>query len=1034
MSLPSASVQRPVTVAMACAAFVTIGLVSLLRLPVEMMPNISTGDMSIIIQVRGGMPPAEVENLVTKPVEEAVSTVSGLRNVISSSKKGESWVMLEFEPGTHMDFAALEVREKFATVKDKLPREIEKPVIAQYKQSDQPLILVAMTSDAYTPEQLRRIADEDLKERILRVEGIANVDVYGGQERKILVEIDQDRLRAYRLSIHQVISALGVSNMNLLAGGLPEDRREYLVRTIGEFRSLKDIEQTGLMVTPSGSLIRVGDVATVRDSFLEPESLARVNVKPVVSLYIFKESTTNTVRAAKGVEAELDKARARLDSAIHLKVIMNQADAINDAIASVYRSLWDGALLAGVVLFLFLLSWRSTLIIALSMPLSVMATFCLMYILRLSVYPELSINIMTLSGLAMGTGMIIDSSIVVLENIFAKRGRLRSPRAAACEGAEEVFLALLASTVTTVIVFLPFVFVNEETKRLWFGLAVVVLISQCVSLLVSVTLVPMLAARLLGRPRRAVRPPARLFVKCRRAYRHTLTLAVRYRYLFVLMTLSMFALAVYWSSARLEREFLMSAEEGRFTIFVELEPGAKLGVSDLMVAEVEQVLHQMPEVKNFSSRIEPSSSKIYVKLVPLAGRARSAAAIIEQLRADLKPIEERYKGGFIYFSEIQEKGIKEITLDLFGYDYAVLKELATSMANRLATIEGFQDIRMSRIEGRPEWGVRVDKPIASDVGLSVADVAETLHAQTRGLRATLYHTETKEVEVVVRLQKRFRRTLDDLRQLTLVSAEGEPLQVEQMSQFVPSVVPGEIIRKNKSRLIHVTATSTRLSSEKAVERIQDVMQDIQFPKDYYYRIGGDYYRNLENQRQLVLVFSITVVLVFMVLASLFESYAQPFLIMVAVPLAAVGVVSALAVSDKPISRGVLVGVIMLAGIVVNNSIVLVDHINDLRRRGYKLVRAVVSGGEDRLRPILMTALTTIFGLIPMAFDQSESASLWSPLAVTMIGGLLSSTFLVLFVIPGLYGIQSDIKRYTKVIQEFLSKTVSLPYRKYVSTY
>ncbi len=1016
---------------MACAAFVTIGLVSLLRLPVEMMPNISTGDMSIIIQVRGGMPPAEVENLVTKPVEEAVSTVSGLRNVVSSSKKGESWVMLEFEPGTHMEFATLEVREKFATVKDKLPREIEKPVIAQYKQSDQPLMLVAMTSTEYTPEQLRRIADEDLKERILRVEGIANVDVYGGQERKILVEVDQDRLRAYGLSIHQVISALGVSNMNLLAGGMPKDRNEYLVRTIGEFRSIKEIERVGLLVAPNGSLVRVGDVATVRDSFLEPESLARVNIKPVVSLYIFKESTANTVRAAKGVEAELEKAEGRIDPNIHLKVIMNQSDAIREAIASVNSSLRDGALLAAIVLFAFLFSWRPTLIVALSMPLSVMATFCFMYLLRLTVYKDLSINIMTLSGLAMGTGMIVDSSIVVLENIFTKRGRNLASSIAARKGAEEVFLALLASTVTTVIVFLPFVFVNEETKRLWFGLAIVVLISQFVALLVSVTLVPMMASRLLGR-HRVVRSPARMLVRFRRLYRHTLTLAVRYRYLFVPFTFALFGLAVYWSSARLEREFLTSTEEGRFTIFVELEPGAKLGVSDQMVAEVEEVLHQMREVKNFSSRIEPSSSKIYVKLVPLAERAQSAAAIIDELRASLKPIEERYKGGFVYFSEIQEKGIREITLDLYGYDYAVLKELATSMANRLATIEGFQDIRMSRIEGRPEWGVKVDKPIATERGLQVADVAETLHAETRGLRATLYHTETKEVEVVVRLQKRFRKTLDDLRRLALLGSEGESLYLEQVSHFIPSVVPGEIIRKNKSRLIHVTATSTKLSSERAVQQIQEVMKDIQFPKDYYYRIGGDYYRNLENQRQLVLVFSITIILVFMVLASLFESYGQPLLIMIAVPLAAVGVVSALAVTGKPISRGVLVGAIMLAGIVVNNSIVLVDHINELRHRGHKIIRAVIKGGEDRLRPILMTALTTIFGLIPMTFDKSESASLWSPLAVTMIGGLSSSTFLVLFVIPGLYGIQADVKKSIGSVEFIWNRTISQLYHRVIS--
>ncbi len=1014
MNLPEFSVKRPVSISMLFIGLVLLGFVSLLRLPVELKPNVVYGDISIIIEVRGGMPPQEVEALVTKPIEEAVSTVSHLENVYSTSKAGESRIWLEFEPGVDMDFAALEVREKFAKIRDKLPKEIEKPIIAQYKESDMPIMLLAVTGKNYTPEMLRRTVDEKLKERILRVEGVANVDVYGGRERKILVDIDQTRLQAHNIPIGQVVNAVSTNNLNLLAGDISQKTYKYLIRTMGEFKTLDDIRDIGVGVAPQGAIIKLRDVATVKDSFLEPSSYARTDIEPVVSIYIQKESTANTVKVVKNIEEELRKAKSILGKDIFIKATFNQADSIIEAINAVKNSLFYGAILAVLILLVTLHDLRPTFIIGVTIPISVMCTFILMF------FQKISLNVMTLSGLALGIGMLVDNSIVVLDNIDKKKTQIQGVRAIS-EGASEMLLAIVASTVTTVVVFLPFVFVNKEIRMLWSPLAMTVTYSLLSSLFVALTLVPMLSSRMIGRFE-THRPAKRLFKrsfqeKIKFRYRKVLNLSIRLRYLFIILAFLAFGGTTFLGLTKIDREFLVAEEEGRFTIFVELEPGAKLDVTDVMVKEIEKFLAKIPEVKTFTSRVEPWSSKIYVKLVPLKQRTRATKEVMDNIRQEAAPIEKKYKGGFIYFSEIEETGIKEVILDLYGYDYKVLKELAISMATRLGSIPGLEDIRMSRISGRPEWNVKVDKERAYSFGLSVQDIAETLHSQVRGLRATLFHTEAREIETVTRLRKEDRKRLDDLRKLTLFSEDGHPIFLEQIADFLPQLGASEIIRKNKTRVVHITAMVAGMSLEKGVGRVRQTLKDLEFPRDYYYRIGGDFLRNLESQKQLVFVLVLTIILVFMVLAALFETYLQPFIIMFTVPLAAIGVFLALFITHKPISRGVIIGAIMLAGIVVNNAIILVDRINFLRtkengekkERFWQIMRAAIKAGEDRLRPIFMTTSTTILGLIPMAFDRSESANLWSPLAITVIGGLTVSTILTLFLIPSMYIAFEDLK-------------------------
>jgi len=1012
VGLPDFSVKRPITISMFFLGIIIIGFIAFNRLPIELLPNFSFGDISIFINIRGGIPPEEVEEQVTKPIEEAVGTVSHLRNLISISEEGRSRVVLRFEPGINMDYALLEVREKFSRIRSKLPKQIEKPVIAKFEQQDRPIVILAVTALGYTPEMLRRIVDEDIKDRILRVNGVANVDIGGGRERKILVEADQKKLQAYRLPIGKVINALNTNNLDLLLGSYDKQRDKYLIRITGGFKSIEDIENIGVAVTPSMSIIKVKDIASVKDSYLEARSYARVNVLPVVSLYIQKESEANTVEVAKGIQKVKDELTSGiLDRRIRLIETYNQADSIRQAIDGVKKTLLWGALFAILVLWFFLRDIRSTFIIAASIPVSVIATFMCMYFFKIT------LNIMTLSGLAIGVGMLVDSSVVVLENIHRLKEQGIKVANAIIVGAQEMILAITAGTITTIVVFLPIIFISKDIRILYMGLALTVAFSLIASLFVALSLVPMLSAYLPKRDWRGVfRSKQKPFIeKFKKKYRGLLTKSLRSRYLLIIITMVLFCGAIYVLQFHIEKEFIGTAGQQDFTIFIELPTGAKLDISDQAVSGIEKILETIPEIKQFSSRIEKWSSKIYVKLVPLGQRTRSAREVIEDLRIRVEDVERKFREAFIYFEEAEESETNEIIIDIFGYNYNTLNELAISMLTRMQAIPGLLDLKIRWRKGRPEWKLKVNRQKAALYGFTVDDIANVVHTQMRGLRATLYHTQAKEVEVIGRLQEKDRRTLDQLRKLTLITADGTRVFLEQVVDFEPGIGPSKIWRKNKSRMIQISANRGNYAFGTAAQKIRGVLTGLKLPKDYYYNFGENYWRMIRNQKEFLALWPpgilwIVIVLIYLVLASLFESYSQPFIIMITVPLATIGVAAALWITKKTINISVLMGGIMLGGIVVNNAIILIDYTNRLIQQGFRSQRAIIIASIRRLRPIMMTTCTTLLGLLPMAMDKSEQATLWSPLAITVMGGLISSTVLTLFVVPSTYLIFQDIKR------------------------
>jgi HAE1 family hydrophobic/amphiphilic exporter-1 len=663
----------------------------------------------------------------------------------------------------------------------------------------------------------------------------------------------------------------------------------------------------------------------------------------------------------------------------------------------VNQSLVSGAILASLILLFFLRNWRGLLVICINIPVCLIATFAMMFL----VPQKLTLNVMTLSGLALGVGMLVDNSIVVLENIHQVKNKFPSMKEAAIEGTSSMTLAIVASTITTVAVFLPIVFLNNQIRMLYSGIAITVTFSLLASLFAALTLTPMIFSKF-TKENVSEKIEPHYLKKMRLKYRSYLGEAIRNRKKIIILVLCIFALSVFLLAKFVEKEFIGATQQEDFTIFVELPTGAKLDISDKAVSEIEKALSGIKEIKNVTARVEPWSSKVYVKLVPLKDRRRSATEVINSLRPKVKDVENKFREAFIYFEEPEQVETNEVLIEIYGYDYQVLNKLAITLISKMETVKGLTDLKIRWRKGRPEWKIVVDKEKAAYFGLTTQEVSEILHTQTRGLRATLFHSEARQIEVIGRLQLADRQSIEQIKKLVIVLSDGRKIYLEQIANFVADTGPGKIWRRNKSRMIQVSANRGKFAFGTAVEKIKDSIKNVEFPKDYYYRFGENYQRMLENQSQLSFVLVLVLILTFLILAALFASYSQPFIIMATVPLAIIGTVFALLITRKPINVGVLMGFIILGGIVVNNAIIMVDHMNTLKARGYKLLKVIIQGAVDRLRPVLMTSTTTVLGLVPLAMDRSEESTLWSPLAITVIGGMLTSTFLTLFVVPSIY--------------------------------
>ncbi len=1044
MSLVSLSVRRPVAIGMCVIGIVIFGLVSFTRLPVNLLPQISYPTLTIETRYAGAAP-AEVESLVTKPIEESVGIIGGVQRLTSRSRSGVSQVTLEFLWKTNMDLAALEAREKLDLVT--LPRDAEKPTILRFDPSTDPIMRLGISGGADLA-RLRQIAEDQVKKDLEAIDGLAAVKVEGGLERQVEARIDEARLAAYGLTVQDVITALARNNINLAGGSLYEHEARYLVRTLNEFRGPDDVADT-IVREETGRRVLVRDVADVLWGHRDREVIARLDGTEGVSLNVFKEGDANTVAVAHAVKSRLAAIEKLLPPGTKVVTIFDQSMFIEGAIGEVIANGWQGGLLAILVIFLFLKEPKSTAVIATTIPISVVATFIIMHQMGLS------LNIMSLGGLALGIGMVVDDSIVVLEVIARHRAAGKSALQAAAEGTGEVQNAVIASTLTTVAVFLPIVFVEGVGGQLFKDQALTVSISILASLALSLTLIPMMTARF-GADRQApeavevagrlagvrrmifytapsslvrwgrllvrllfapvwflVRPVMAGFNRVEslvyRAYPRVIDGALSHPWLVLATAALLFALSVA-QIPRLGTELIPPMSQGEFTFELRLPESAAIETTDRTLGELARRVVKMPGVATVFTTAgggkegaDQGSRSENVGQLLVMMRDRSNRSAEEAVIAASRGLLARYPDVAATFDRPSYFSFKTpVELELYGDDQAELTRVAAVTAAKLERIPGLADVTASTRSGSPEIRIFFSPVQLARLNLTPEEVSGTLRAKVRGEVATRISEGDREIDVVVKAGERARDQAEDVVSLIVQRRDGVAIPLRAVANTRLDVGPSEIRRVGQRRAAVISGNLHGRDLGSVTADIERQVNDGSLPAGVTARMGGQNLEVATSFRSLYLAIGLAVFLVYFVMAAQFESLVHPLIIMFSIPLGAVGVVASLLLTGHRVSVIVLIGIIMLAGIVVKNAIVMLDYVNRLRQGGMAKREALVRAGSIRLRPILMTTATAILGLVPMALGLGEGAEIRAPMAVTVIGGLAVSTLLTLIVIPTLY--------------------------------
>ena len=1104
-SLVEFATRRRVTIAMMTLTLVLFGLIALSSLKVNLLPDLSYPTLTVRTDYTGAAP-SEIETLISQPAEEALGVVKGLRKLKSISRTGQSDVVLEFAWGTDMDQASLDVRDKMESLQ--FPLDAKPPVLLRFNPSTQPIIRLALSpkhadesasSEAEEIRQLmelRRFADDDLKRKLEPVDGVAAVKVGGGLEDEVQVDIDQRKLAQLGLSADTVINRLQQENVNVSGGRLEEGSQRYLVRTVNQFATVDEIANMLLTTrtasasnsgndqamrlaaasgdarvmaalsqqgsgASSGSLpLRLKDVADVRQGYKEREAIIRLNGREAVELAIYKEGDANTVSTADALEARLKTIRDHLPDDIDLQVIEDQSKFIRNAIHDVKVDGVIGGLLSILIIFLFLRDGWSTFVISLSLPVSIIATFFFMGQLGLS------LNVMSLGGLALATGLVVDDSIVVLESIAKARERGLGILDAAIAGTREVSMAVVASTLTTIAVFLPLVFVQGIAGQLFRDQALTVAIAIAVSLVVAMTLIPMLSA-LKGRPplgfpeeaahtrweaqkkwqkpvmyagrgigglfryaffgiawlvvrawrgiaavvgpvmRKASDLAMAPYARAERAYLQILPAALKRPTPVLLVAAIAFALTMAVVPL-LGTDLIPQLAQDRFDMTAKLPPGTPLAQTDALIRDV-QGKHAKDDgvrvlygVSGTGTRLDASpteSGENIGKLSVVMTENKAEAPLTEALRKTM----QAYPSAQVDFSRPELLSLSPpLEIEVEGADLEAIRGAGTRLAAMLRANPHYADVKSTVEQGFPEIQIVFDQDRAAALGLTTRQIADAVVKKVRGEVATRYSFRDRKIDVLVRAQESDRASVDDIRRLIVNPGSGAPVELASVAEVVSTTGPSEIHRADQRRVAIISANLRDIDLGNAIREVDAMVADNPLGTDIDMRIGGQGQELDESIRSLLFAFGLAIFLVYLVMASQFESLLHPFVILFTIPLALVGAVAALLLTRAPVSVVVFIGLILLVGLVVKNAIILIDKVNQLREEGVAKRTALVEGARSRLRPIMMTTLCAVFGFLPLALAFGEGAEVRSPMATTVIGGLLVSTLLTLLVIPVVY--------------------------------
>lgn len=1047
--------ERRVTIVMLMVAIVLFGMVSLSRLKLNLLPDISYPTLTVRTELTGAAP-AEVENLITKPIEEAVGVVRNVRLVRSVSRSGQSDVTIEFLWGTDMDVAGVDVREKLDVLV--LPLEAGRPLLLRFDPASEPIVRIGLLqtdeASAEAPETrlkaLRRLAEDRVKTDLEAQEGTAAVKVSGGLEDEIQIRVDQQKLSQLGLNIEQIASRIRAENVNLSGGRLEEGNQRFLVRTLNEFTSVDEFSDA-IIARVADRPVYLRDVATVERGYKERVAITRVRGQESVELAVYKEGDANTVQVANRIDRRLEVLSKTLPENIELVKVYDQSTFISSAVNDVRKAAVYGGLIAILVLYGFLRDARSTTIVGIAIPVSVIGTFLLMYL------NNISLNVMSLGGIALAVGMLVDNSIVVLENIVRKREQGENVVEAARNGTTEVGSAVVAATLTTIAVFFPMVFIFGIAGQLFRDQALTVTFALLFSLLVALTLIPMLASlgargrydegedskpagrftrmvafvvRMFGFVFFAIRKlfwallwvPTWIFQRLNGAiasvYPAMLGWSLRHRGTVVILALLIFG-GTMSLVPRLGTELVPQVSQGEFNVDLRLSPGAPLAETDRAIQAAQRAAAEIDAIElNFSvagtgNRLDATpvdsgdhTGTLSVQMAPGTGRGAEAAAM-NAMRDELS----RLPGVQYEFSRPALLTFASpLQIEVAGYDLEALQLVSKSIVQAMNASERFSDVRTTVERGNPEIQIVFDQERAAKLGLAVRDIANRVVANVRGDLATRYTWRDKKIDVLVRSIDTRQSSIEEVRRLIVNPTSDRPVTLDAVATITVSQGPAEIRRVAQERVAIITANVAQGDLGAAAAEAQTIVSRTPLPNGVTALVAGQSEEMQESFESMRFALILAVFLVYLVMASQFESLVHPFVILFTIPLALVGAVLALFVTGTTVNIVAMIGVIMLAGIVVNNAIVLVDLINQLRAQGVERVEAIMEAGSARLRPILMTSLTTALGLLPMAMGFGEGSEVRAPMAITVIGGLVVSTMLTLLVIPVVYSLM-DRKRW-----------------------
>ena len=1021
MKLADVSIRRPVFATMMIMSLVVLGLFSYMKLNVDLYPNVDI-PFVVITTVLPGAGPEQIETDVTKIIEDAVNPVEGVDYIQSTSQENVSLVIIAFKLEINGKDAAQDVREKIAAIRAQLPTEIEDPVIQRYDPASFPIMNLTVSGNM-SDKEITTFTKDVVKKRMENIPGVGAVQLVGGAEREIQIEVDAAKLRAYNISIQDVIMNVGMQNVEIPGGNLTEGSRQLLVRTMGKYKTVKDFEKI-IVATPMGRPVYLSDVADVVDGVEEQTSLARANGKIAVGLNIIKQSGSNTVQVAQSVNKQIEKIKNDIPEGVTINVAQDNSIFIEDSINDVLFDILYGGLLAVIVIYLFLANFRATVISGLALPTSIIASFILMFAL------SFTLNMMSLLALSLAVGLLIDDAIVVIENIYRHMAQGETPMEAAKSASEEIGLAVMATTFTIVAVFVPVAFMPGIVGRFFYEFGITISAAVLVSLFVAFTLTPMLSSKWLRREDEALSKEGNILFKSLYYFNHFFELmsskyekalrwSLTHRKTIVFGAIGIFIIS-FFIMGMLGSQFFPESDQSQFNVVVNASPGSSLEQTSLICEKIEAMLREKPEVTlaltTIGSGNDPvTKANILVKLVPTHDRKKSDKMIMSEIRNETKII----PGAKISMLARGGPGGNEkpVTLSIRGDDLKQLEKIADIVEAIVKSTPGAVDVDNSLELSKPEIRINIDREKASDLAVNPFLIASTIRAMVDGNVATQYQEGDEQIDVRVRVKKEDRTKLNDLTTLTVKSNKKINnldflVPVSDVATITQDAGPSKINRYARQKEIRVDANLDGRFLGVALADIMKETDKLQLESGYSISIIGQGQMQEESFGNMILTLFLAIIFVYIVLAAQFDSFIHPFSIMLALPMSMIGAVLALLIFGSSLSVMSMIGIIMLMGLVTKNGILLVDYTNVLRERGLSRFDALLKAGPTRLRPILMTTFAMIFGMVPVALALGEGAEFRAPMGQAVIGGLITSTLLTLFIVPVVYSILDDLGKFS----------------------